>query len=236
MNRHLENQLLSRLDRATLASLEPDLAVVHFDRGHVINESRTAVQNVYFPHGGVISCVVETSDGGAVETGMIGRDGQFGAGAVLDHRISLNVAVMQVDGNASVIRADRFRHLAQKHLALRELVHAYEQFFVAQVQQTAACNALHDVPTRTCKWLLRMHHLVGDDLPLTQEFLAQMMGVRRTSVTTVAIKLQEAGLIAYSRGRVHIKDIVGVREAACECDDAVNLNYDVLFEGMPLVA
>jgi CRP-like cAMP-binding protein len=117
--------------------------------------------------------------------------------------------------------------------ALRELVVRYEQFFVAQVQQTAACNALHDVPTRTCKWLLRMHRLVGNDLPLTQEFLAQMMGVRRTSVTEVSGKLQEAGLITYSRGRIHIVDLAGIRRAACECDAAVNSNYAILFDGDP---
>src|ERR1700712_4134416 len=102
---------------------------------------------------------------------------------------------------------------------------AYEQFFLSQVQQTSACNAVHKVESRICKWLLRMQKLVGNDLLLTQEFLAQMMGVRRTSVTEVAVALQNAGMIAYSRGRIQIKDLAKIQATACECDGAVNSHY-----------
>lgn len=101
---------------------------------------------------------------------------------------------------------------------LRETVLQYELFFLAQVQQTAACNAAHDVNARACKWLLRMQHLAGDDLLLTQEFLAQMMGVRRTSVTDVAQELQKLGMISYSRGHIHIRDLAQIQQRACECD------------------
>jgi CRP-like cAMP-binding protein len=230
MSRHLQNQLLARLDPATFAALESDLTVVKLEQGHVINETHATVQNVYFPHTGIISCVVEMVGGGAIETGMIGRDGQFGAGPALDHKVSLNYVVMQVAGEASVIQADRFRQLALEHPSLRSAALCYEQFFLAQVQQTAACNATHNVRARTCKWLLRMHGLVGNELPLTQEFLAQMMGVRRTSVTENAGELQKSGLITYSRGRVRIVDLPGVHEAACECDDALKAHYDRVFE------
>ena len=106
----------------------------------------------------------------------------------------------------------------------------YEQFFLSQVQQTAACNAVHKVEARTCKWLLRMHDLVGNDLELTQEFLAQMMGVRRTSVTQVAGDLQKAGMITYSRGRIHILDLEQVRAWACECDGDVRSHYRRIFQ------
>jgi hypothetical protein len=105
----------------------------------------------------------------------------------------------------------------------------YGQFFVAQVQQTAACNAVHDIEARTCKWLLRMHELAGPDLLLTQEFLAQMMGVRRTSVTAVAGVLQSAGLISYSRGRLRILDIERIQQRACECDRDVRAHYRRMF-------
>jgi CRP-like cAMP-binding protein len=105
----------------------------------------------------------------------------------------------------------------------------YEQFFLAQVQQTAACNAVHNVRSRTCKWLLRMHDLVGSKLPLTQEFLAQMMGVRRTSVTQVAKELQQSGMITYSRGRIRIVDLDLVRQSACECNEDIRSHYRRIF-------
>jgi CRP-like cAMP-binding protein len=229
MHRHLENQLLARLDEATMAALRPHLAIVRLEQGEVINETHDTVRKVYFPHSGIISCVVELVGGGSIETGMIGKDGQFGAAASLDHKISLNLVNVQIACEASVIDADRFRELALEHPLLREQVMAYEQFFLAQVQQTCACNAIHKVEARTCKWLLRMHRLAGDELALTQEFLAQMMGVRRTSVTEVAGDLQRAGMITYSRGRIRIVDLPKIRAIACECDDAVNAHYDKVF-------
>jgi CRP-like cAMP-binding protein len=229
MSHHRENHLLARLDRATFACIEKYLTIVRLKQGHVINETHATVQNVYFPLGGIISCVVELVDGGAIETGMIGKDGQFGAGPALDHKVSLNHVVMQVEGEVSVIESGRFRQLTLDHRALRELVVCYEQFFLGQVQQTAACNATHNVPMRTCKWLLRMRDLVGEDLPLTQEFLAQMMGVQRTSVSDVAGKLQEAGMIIYKRGHIHLQDHAKIEAKACECAVTVRSHYDRVF-------
>ena len=158
----------------------------------MLAETHQRVEKVYFPHSGIISCVVELVGGGAIETGMIGKDGAFGASQALDDKVSLNQVVVQVTGMASVITSDEIRKVADELPAFRGLLVKYEQFFLAQVQQTAACNAVHNVQARMCKWLLRMHDLVGVELPLTQEFLAQMMGVRRTSVTEVAGSLQRA--------------------------------------------
>src|SRR5829696_4001071 len=188
------------------------------------------IETVYFPHSGIISCVVELLGGGAIETGMIGKDGEFGATQALDDKVSLNHVVIQVSGVASVISSDRIREIANEIPAFRGLLVKYEQFFLSQVQQTAACNAVHDVQARTCKWLLRMHDLAGPDLELTQEFLAQMMGVRRTSVTQVAGHLQKAGMITYSRGRIHIADVDQVRAWACECDGDIRANYRRMFQ------
>jgi CRP-like cAMP-binding protein len=129
-----------------------------------------------------------------------------------------------------VIGSDRLRALAGELPEFRALLMKYEQFFLSQVQQTAACNAVHDIEARTCRWLLRMHGLVGSDILMTQEFFARMMGVRRTSVTTVASALQEAGLIAYTRGRLHIVDIEQIRKRACECDDVVRSHYRRMFQ------
>jgi CRP-like cAMP-binding protein len=226
---HSKNFLLNRLGADLLGRLLPNLSVVQLASGDVLAGTHERVEKVYFPHTGVISCVVETIGGGAIETGMIGNDGAFGSSQALDDKVSLNHVVMQVPGAASVISSDHLRKAADELPVFRGLLVKYEQFFLAQVQQTAACNALHTVRARTCKWLLRMQELAGDNLPLTQEFLAQMMGVRRTSVTGVATELQSSGMISYSRGHIHIKDLEQIRQTACECDADVRSHYRRMF-------
>jgi CRP-like cAMP-binding protein len=227
---HSKNFLLNRLGADLLGRLLPNLSVVQLASGDVLAGTHERVEKVYFPHTGVISCVVETIGGGAIETGMIGNDGAFGSSQALDDKVSLNHVVMQVPGAASVISSDHLRKAADELPVFRGLLVKYEQFFLAQVQQTAACNAIHAVKARTCKWLLRMQLLAGDDLPLSQEFLAQMMGVRRTSVTGVATELQSSGMISYSRGHIHIKDLEQIRQTACECDADVRSHYRRMFQ------
>jgi CRP-like cAMP-binding protein len=227
---HSKNFLLNRLDPALLDRLSANLSVIELTHGDVLAETHGRVEKVYFPHSGIISCVVETIGGGAIETGMIGKDGAFGGSQALDDKVSLNHVVTQVSGQASMISSNHVRALADELPVFRGLLVKYEQFFLSQVQQTAACNALHTIQARTCKWLLRMQELAGDDLPLTQEFLAQMMGVRRTSVTEVAMELQKAGMISYSRGRIHLRDAGLIRLWACECDGDVRSHYRRIFE------
>jgi CRP-like cAMP-binding protein len=224
-----KNFLLNRLEPGVLAQIRPHLSLVELQHNDVLAETHQRIEKVYFPHSGIISCVVELVGGGAIETGLIGNDGEFGASQALDDKVSLNHVVMQVGGAASVISSNHVREFADELPAFRGLLVKYEQFFLAQVQQTAACNAAHTLQARTCKWLLRMHDLVGVDLPLTQEFLAQMMGVRRTSVTDVAGDLQRAGMITYSRGRIHIVDLELIRQWACECDEDVRSHYRRIF-------
>ena len=227
---HRKNFLLNRLEPALLKKLAPHLSVVHLEQGQVLAKTHQLVQRVYFPHTGIISCVVELKGGGAIETGMIGRDGVWGASQALDSKVSLNHVLMQVPGTASVIDSERVRQLASEHPAFRDLLVQYEQFFLSQTQQTAACNAVHSIEARACKWFLRMNDLVGPDLPLTQEGLAQMMGVRRTSVTSIVIELQKGGMISYSRGRIHITDLEQLRALACECDQDVRSHYRRMFQ------
>ncbi len=129
--------------------------------------------------------------------------------------------------------ADHLKAVAQSSPAFLALLVKYEQFFLGQVQQTTACNALHDIQKRMCKWLLRMYDLAGSELPLTQEFLAQMMGVRRTSVTSIATHMQEDGLISYRRGKLSILNIELVRQRACECHNAIRDQYASLFGATP---
>src|SRR5215212_8847514 len=142
---HRNNFLLSRLEPALLAQIEPHLSLVALHHNDVLAESHQRIEKVYFPHSGIISCVVELIGGGAIETGMIGNDGVFGASQALDDKVSLNHVVMQVPGYASVISSDHIRKAADDSPALRGLLMKYEQFFLAQVQQTAACNAIHQV-------------------------------------------------------------------------------------------
>ncbi|MHC4049859.1 Crp/Fnr family transcriptional regulator [Bradyrhizobium sp. 25ACV] len=226
---HRKNFLLNRLSPELFGRISSDLVVKALAHGEVLAETHATIDKVYFPHSGIISCVVETIGGGAIETGMIGKDGVFGGLQALDDKVSLNHVVMQVPGDASVIASDRLREIADAAPALRGLLVKYDQFFLAQVQQTAACNALHSVQARTCKWLLRMQDLAGADIPLTQDFLAQMMGVRRTSVTEVAGDLQKAGMITYARGHIRILDLDMIQQRACECEGDIRSHYRRVF-------
>jgi CRP-like cAMP-binding protein len=226
---HQKNELLARLSMGDFQHIEAHLKSFELQHGAVLANTHQPINSVYFPLSGIISCVVETKSGDTIETGMIGNDGVFGAGQAFDHKISLNKAVVQVPGVASVMDANKLREIADTLPSFRTLLIDYDQFFLGQVQQSAACNALHHVEPRRCRWLLRMHDLVGPDLPLTQDFLAQMMGVRRTSVTGVAIEMQKAGLISYVRGRMHIADIEAVRHRSCECEEDVREHHRIIF-------
>jgi CRP-like cAMP-binding protein len=226
---HSKNRILSGIRPADLRVLQPHLRLVELEHGLVIAHSRQRVHQVYFPHGGILSCIGELKSGFAIETGMIGNDGVFGAIQAIDDRLSLNKVIIQVPSQSSVADAAVVKHLADSSPDFRRLIIKYEQFLLGQVQQTTACNALHSVEERMCTWLVRMYDLVGRDLPLTQEFLAQMMGVQRTSVSGVASGLQEEGLIDYHRGKVRIVSIDGVQRRACECHESVREQYLDIF-------
>lgn len=224
--RNHPNALLARLPDRDFRTIEPHLSEVALEGGRTLVESHEIVRHVLFPHDGVLSLLVELPSGGLIETGVIGRDGCFGAGQALDDQISLNRVAVQVPGHASSIEVKQLRGFALELPEFRKLLMGYELFILAQAQQTAACNAVHQIRQRTCKWLLRMQALAGDNLQLTQEFLAQMIGVRRTSVSAIAQELQRAGLIEYHRGRIRIRDRNGLAEASCECHKDVAEHYN----------
>jgi CRP-like cAMP-binding protein len=230
---HSKNNILNRASAVDLEDLRPHMRTVDLPHGLVIAEARQRVPQAYFPHAGILSCVVELENGSMVESGMIGNDGVFGASLAFDSKVSLHKVIVQVPGSATVVDADHLKAVAQSSPDFLALLLKYEQFLLGQVQQTTACNALHSVEQRMCKWLVRMHDLVGDELPLTQEFLAQMMGVRRSSVTAVAVRLQKEGLIAYARGRMVILSMDLVQKRACECAGTVRDLYVEVFEESP---
>jgi Crp-like helix-turn-helix protein len=139
-------------------------------------------------------------------------------------------AVVQVAGHSLRCSLEVFKTLVKEHPQLLSLIGSHEQALFAQAQQSAACNATHQLENRLARWLLRASDLRGgDELRLTQEYIAEMLGVRRTSVTLVAHTLQQAGMIRYTRGRIQLTDVPALQETACECYEAVKLNYDAMF-------
>ena len=187
------------------------------------------IDHVYFPVNAIVSLVATLSTGEMIEAAMVGRDGVVGASAALDGKISLSRGIIQLSGEIVVCEIEPLKSAALQNPKLLSLLIRHEQTVYAQAQQSAACFATHLVEARLCRWLLRARDLSGsDNLPFTQEYLAEMLGVRRTSVTEVAHTLQEAGLIKYARGKIQIVDATALRESACECYGSVQGFYQKL--------
>jgi CRP-like cAMP-binding protein len=226
---HSSNFLLASLRPEKMAALLPHLKVIELPQETVLYEAGDTIKAVYFPHCGIISLVVDLASGDMIEAAMIGRDSLAGGSSAFDNQISLNRAVVQVAGVASILDVERFRELAQLSDTFRATLARHEQFILAQAQQSAACNAAHTLEARLSRWLLRCHDLLGsDDIALTQEFLAEMLGVRRTSVSIVANTLQKAGLIGYRRGHIKVIDLDGLRDSACECYTTIRAHAEHL--------
>ena len=215
---HSTNLLLASLPPENMAALVPHLRVVQLPQETVLFEAGDTIKAIYFPHTGIVSIVVDLASGETIETAMIGRDSLVGGSAALDDDIALNRAIVQVAGVASVVDVGTFRGLAQQSHTFHATMARHRQFILAQAQQSAACNAAHTLEARLSRWLLRCRDLLGsDDIHLTQEFLAEMLGARRTSVTLVASALKQAGFIRYRRGHISVIDVEGLRDSACEC-------------------
>lgn len=223
------NLLLQSLSANDVAALKSHLRPVTLVHKRVLFDAGDLIRTVYFPTSSVISLVLGLSTGELVETAMVGRDGVAGASSALDGKVSLNRAIAQLPGDAIECDAEAFANAAYQSRTLMSVVVRHEQMVFAQAQQSVACMAAHDTQARMCRWLLRARDLAeSDSLFFTQEFLAEMLGVRRTSVSPVANTLQQAGMIKYSRGRIEIINVEGLREAACECYEAVKRNYGKL--------
>jgi CRP-like cAMP-binding protein len=215
---HSSNHLLASLPADKMAAFLPHLRVIELPHETVLFERGDSINAVYFPHNCLVSLVVGLSSGEIIEAAMIGCDSVAGASAAFGNKISLNKAIVQVPGSASALDVDRFCALADQNDGFKDTLARHEQFILAQAQQSAACNATHTLEARMARWLLTCRDFLrSDDILLTQEFLAEMLGVRRTSVTLVASALQHAGLIRYRRGHIRVFDVEGLRGCACEC-------------------
>ena len=222
----LRNRLLESLSPPDAAALQPFLKRVHLYKKQTIHEEGRPTRLVYFPTGAVISLVVDLSCGASIEVAMVGLDGAVGLSAALDGQTALNRAVVQLAGNSLVCEVGDLRMLALQSVKMLSAIIRHERALLGQAQRSAACMASHTVEARLCRWLLRARDLCGSDtVDLTQEFLAEMLGVRRTSVTLTAQALQKAGLIEYKRGRICIVNLGGLQDAVCECYEAVKDQY-----------
>jgi CRP-like cAMP-binding protein len=223
------NAILGSLSEGDAAALRPHLKATHLQQKTVLFEAGDNISAVYFPTSAVVSLVVTLATGETTEAAMVGKDGAVGIASALDGKIALSRAIVQLSGDAMVCDSSAFKAAALQSEKLISKIMRHEQTLFAQAQQSTACMANHEVEARLCRWLLRARDLSGTDhLPFTQEFLAEMLGVRRTSVTTVAHTLQEAGMIRYTRGRIEILNIEGLRDTACECYATVNEQYGKL--------
>jgi CRP-like cAMP-binding protein len=222
----MKNRLLAQIEPDDFKRLEPFLKMTPYAQHSVLFEADQEIKHVYFPSGAVVSLVVALGSGEMIEAAMVGSDGIVGASAALDGRISLCRGIVQLPGDIIVCSLSGLKAAAMQSPALLSLLIRHEQTVYSQAQQSAACFATHHIHARLCRWLLRARDLSGSDtLNFTQEYLAEMLGVQRTSVTLVAHTLQAANLIKYSRGKIQILDVEALHEGACECYETVKRHY-----------
>lgn len=216
------NQFLAVLPPKELRLLAPDLQLVELPRGVTLHEPGQQIEDVLFIESGMVSMLTTMGDGDAIENATLGRESILGVLSALgSHRANMR-AVVQIPVTGWRIHATEFRAATDKSRHLRHLVLRSSELLLVQMQQTAACNALHSAERRLCRWILQVHDRIdGDTIQLTQDFLAQMLAVRRPTVTLIAQGLQNAGLISYRRGRIEILDCEGLERQACECLNAI---------------
>ena len=212
------NKLLAALPRKDFQLLAPHLSTVCLAQGAVLFEPDQQIDEIFFPHCGMISMVVVMRDGNTIETATIGREGIVGAMSGFGSRISGTRVIAHLPTFASRISVFKLRNAVGASTVIAELCMRFSEVLLAQAQITAACNALHQIDARLCRWLLQTRDRAeSDTIPLTQEFLAEMLGVHRTTVTEAASKLQIDKVIRYQRGVITILDLEKLKATSCEC-------------------
>lgn len=215
---HIYNEILLALPSRELEQLLPKLEFVRLKLHQVLFDPGDTMKSAYFCNSGMFSILNVMPDGSSVEVGLIGREGFLGLPLMAGFRTSSNRIVVQGEATAFRVGADDLRAALPRSPSLVRRLDRYSQFLGLQVTQIATCNRLHDVDERLARWLLMSQERIGSDsLPLTQDFMAQMLGTRRSSVTVSAGTLQKAGLISYTRGSVTIRDRRRLEQAACDC-------------------
>jgi len=228
------NQLLAQLGDDAWHHFEADLELVELAPGRTLHEAGARLHHVYFPTSAVVSLVSAMQDGASTEVAMVGNEGMVGVCACMGGDTALSGAVVQTAGQAWRMRAPVLAGHAARHAAVMQPLLRYAQALFVHLAQTSACHRRHTFHQQLCCWLLlHQDHQPGNDLRVTQERIAELLGVRRETVTGGALRLQKLGLISYTRGHIVILDRHGLEGQSCECHAVVKLAYDKLSDAAP---
>lgn len=229
-NGEITNRFLRALPQATLDRIRPALEPVELERGQIIGRANRRVEHLYFVNRGLVSLVKTMRDGRTVEIGAVGVEGLTDPNALFGIDRKVLEAVVQVPGVGLRTKVDTLREILRHDPALHALLQHYIRFTFVQFAQTAACNRLHLLEERCCRWLLLAHDSAGSDtFPLTHEFLAMMLGVQRAGVSAAANLLRQNGLINYTHGVITVTDRHGLERMACECYRTIAGELDAVF-------
>lgn len=225
-----QNHLLSSMPQALSDKLAPALKRVALSKGDRLHDPGESIDDIYFPLDCVLSITLIMEDGTTTETGIVGAREMIGVNAFMGGKETTQTAyIVRIAGSALKINADVLLNEFDCNKDLRDVLLGYTQAFIAQISQTTACNNLHNIEQRLARWLLEVQDRVeGDELALTHEFLAGMLGVRRAGISQAAQVLQERGVIRYHRGHIQILDRSMLETFSCECFQAVKAEYDRL--------
>jgi len=223
------NRLLAALPDEDYQRLLPSLEFVNLSLGEILYDSGDEMSYLYFPITSIVSLLYTMKTGSTAEMGMVGRCGVVGISVFLGGKTTSNQAVVQIAGGAFRIKAKIIRNEFARGGVLQRILLCYTQSLLTQISQVAVCNSLHTFEQRLCRWLLFSHDCVmKDEIVLTQEIISHLLGVRREGVTVAAGHLQDAGLISYVRGHIHILDRQGLEKNTCECYEVVKDEYERL--------
>lgn len=223
------NQLLAALPTIDWERLAPHLTLVGLPLGHVVYESGDQQGYVYFPTNSIISLLYVMEDGASAEIAIVGNEGMVGIAIFMGGETTPSRAIVQSAGHGFRLSAAILKQEFVRGGALQRLLLRYTQALITQMAQTAVCNRHHSIDQQLCRWLLlSIDRLPSNDLTMTQELIANMLGVRRSGVTEAALKLQAAGLIRYSHGHIAVLDRAGLEKRVCECYAVVKREFDRL--------
>lgn len=229
-----KNQLFGAFEPGARSRILSHMRPVTLKLGTIVCEAGGILEHAYFPEGCVLSLLTVLENGSAIECANIGREGAFGLFAAMYSRVSFNQCVVQLQGPMIRCPIEPLRYEFQNSEHIRDLFVSYSETLLSQVMQTVACNSLHSVEERVCRWLLMMHDRAeGEPLTYTHEFLAHILGANRTSITVAAQSLQNAGLISYRRGTMQVLDRAGLEKASCECYAVVKARFDAFLNPPP---
>ncbi|MFY9327665.1 MAG: Crp/Fnr family transcriptional regulator [Georgfuchsia sp.] len=232
-----QNKLLAALPSADLERLSPHLELTPMPLGEALYESGGHLQHVYFPTTAIVSLLYVMADGASAEIAVVGNEGIIGISLFMGGETTPNRAVVQSMGYGYRLKAQLLKQEFNRNGPVLHLLLRYTQALITQMAQTAVCNRHHSLEQQLCRWLLlSLDRLPGAELIMTQELIANMLGVRREGVTEAAGHLQRAGLISYSRGHITVLDRPGLEQAVCECYAVVKKEYDRLLEHLPVSA